>query len=85
MTIDMHNVFIFFCVCLGDGMDYCAVVSSLIQLLLDSHSRTIKGFQSLIQKEWIALGHPFSDRCVIELYIFRLKTVSFLTVNNIIL
>lgn len=46
----------------GDGMDYCALVSSLTQLLLDSHFRTIKGFQSLIQKDWIALGHPFSDR-----------------------
>ncbi|XP_046966425.1 myotubularin-related protein 10-B isoform X1 [Vanessa cardui] len=46
----------------GDGVDYSAVVSCLTQLLLDEHYRTISGFQSLIQKEWIALGHPFCDR-----------------------
>ncbi|XP_063627286.1 myotubularin-related protein 10-B [Cydia splendana] len=46
----------------GDGVDYCAVVSCLTQLLLDPHFRTISGFQSLIQKEWVALGHPFCDR-----------------------
>ncbi|CAH2269390.1 jg16416 [Pararge aegeria aegeria] len=46
----------------GDGVDYSAVVSCLTQLLLDVHFRTIAGFQSLIQKEWIALGHPFCDR-----------------------
>ncbi|XP_045501274.1 myotubularin-related protein 10-B isoform X1 [Colias croceus] len=46
----------------GDGVDYCAVVSSLTQLLLDPHYRSISGFQSLIQKEWLALGHPFCDR-----------------------
>ncbi|GBP58136.1 Myotubularin-related protein 10-A [Eumeta japonica] len=46
----------------GEGVDYCAVVSCLTQLLLDPHCRTISGFQSLIQKEWVALGHPFCDR-----------------------
>ncbi|CAB3244929.1 unnamed protein product [Arctia plantaginis] len=46
----------------GDGVDYCAVVSCLTQLLVDPHFRTISGFQSLIQKEWVALGHPFCDR-----------------------
>ncbi|CAK1542013.1 unnamed protein product [Leptosia nina] len=46
----------------GDGVDYCAVVSCVTQLLLDPYFRTISGFQSLIQKEWLALGHPFCDR-----------------------
>lgn len=46
----------------GDGVDYCAVVSSLTQMLVDPYFRTISGFQSLIQKEWVALGHPFCDR-----------------------
>lgn len=38
------------------------VLSSLIQILLDPCWRTIGGFQSLIQKEWVALGHPFASR-----------------------
>lgn len=38
------------------------VISSIIQVLLDPFYRTINGYQVLIQKEWIALGHPFSDR-----------------------
>ncbi|KPI97086.1 Myotubularin-related protein 10-B [Papilio xuthus] len=46
----------------GDGVDYSAVVSCLTQLLVDPHCRTIAGFQSLVQKEWVALGHPFCDR-----------------------
>uniref|UniRef100_A0A182QGP7 Myotubularin phosphatase domain-containing protein n=1 Tax=Anopheles farauti TaxID=69004 RepID=A0A182QGP7_9DIPT len=45
-----------------NGRDMCCVISSLVQLLLDSSFRTIRGFQNLIQKEWIILGHPFSDR-----------------------
>jgi hypothetical protein len=40
----------------------CCVISSLIQVLLDPYYRTINGFQGLIQKEWIAFGHPFCDR-----------------------
>ncbi|XP_062530597.1 myotubularin-related protein 10-A isoform X3 [Bombyx mori] len=46
----------------GEGVDYSAVVSSLTQLLLEPHWRTLVGFQSLVQKEWLALGHPFCDR-----------------------
>lgn len=46
----------------GNGRDASAVVSSLVQLMLDTDCRSISGFQSLIQKEWIALGHPFSMR-----------------------
>ncbi|XP_063881515.1 myotubularin-related protein 12-like isoform X3 [Scylla paramamosain] len=44
------------------GCDLSAVISSLVQLLLDPHMRTIRGFHCLIQKEWVALGHPFTKR-----------------------
>lgn len=40
----------------------CCVISSLVQLMLDPYFRTITGFQTLLQKEWIAAGHPFCDR-----------------------
>lgn len=46
----------------SNGRDLCCVVSSLAQLLLDPHFRTIDGFQSLVQKEWVALEHPFQRR-----------------------
>ncbi|CAG9857837.1 unnamed protein product [Phyllotreta striolata] len=46
----------------GTGQDLNCVVSSLTQLILDPYSRTKFGFQSLIQKEWLALGHPFANR-----------------------
>jgi myotubularin-related protein 10/11/12 len=46
----------------NDGRDMSCLISSFIQVLLDPFYRTISGFQVLIQKEWIALGHPFCDR-----------------------
>ncbi|XP_050515463.1 myotubularin-related protein 10-B [Diabrotica virgifera virgifera] len=46
----------------GNGQDLNCVVSSLTQLILDPYFRTKFGFQSLIQKEWVALGHPFANR-----------------------
>lgn len=46
----------------GDGRDMCCIVASLLQVLLDPHWRSLRGFQTLIQKEWVALGHPFCTR-----------------------
>ncbi|KAH8393034.1 hypothetical protein KR200_006045 [Drosophila serrata] len=46
----------------SNGRDLCCAISSLTQLLLDPHFRTIDGFQSLVQKEWVALEHPFQRR-----------------------
>ncbi|TMW51922.1 hypothetical protein DOY81_002984 [Sarcophaga bullata] len=53
------------CTCVlqeSNGRDLCCIVSSLTQIILDPLYRTIDGFQSLIQKEWIALEHPFQKR-----------------------
>ncbi|CAG0878928.1 unnamed protein product [Darwinula stevensoni] len=44
------------------GRDMVCVISSLTQVLIESRFRTRIGFQSLIQKEWIALAHPFPAR-----------------------
>ncbi|KAM4748983.1 myotubularin-related protein 10 [Rhinophrynus dorsalis] len=46
-----------------EGRDLSCVVGSLVQLMLDPYFRTIVGFQSLIQKEWVMAGYPFLDRC----------------------
>ncbi|KAL0193052.1 hypothetical protein M9458_011348, partial [Cirrhinus mrigala] len=41
----------------------CCVISSLAQIMLDPYYRTLMGFQSLVQKEWVAGCHAFLDRC----------------------
>lgn len=46
----------------ADGRDLSCVISSLTQLLVDVHFRSILGFQTLLQKEWVAMGHPFCSR-----------------------
>ncbi|KAJ9442916.1 Phosphatidylinositol-3-phosphatase myotubularin-1 [Diplonema papillatum] len=47
----------------SDGWDRTPQVTALSQILLDPHSRTIDGFFTLIEKEWVAGGHQFSTRC----------------------
>ncbi|XP_077989112.1 myotubularin-related protein 10-like isoform X2 [Glandiceps talaboti] len=46
----------------SDGRDLSCLISSLIQLMLDPSTRTLQGFESLIQKEWVVMGHPFLNR-----------------------
>uniref|UniRef100_A0A7M4FV07 phosphatidylinositol-3,5-bisphosphate 3-phosphatase n=1 Tax=Crocodylus porosus TaxID=8502 RepID=A0A7M4FV07_CROPO len=46
----------------GDGWDRTAQLTSLAMLMLDSYYRTIKGFEILIEKEWISFGHQFAVR-----------------------
>lgn len=43
----------------NEGRDMSCVISSLTQILLDPYYRTTNGFETLIQKDWVALGHPF--------------------------
>ncbi len=47
----------------GEGLDSTLQVVSMVQVILDPDSRTIRGFESLIEREWVAGGHPFGVRC----------------------
>lgn len=47
----------------SDGWDRTAQTCSLASIMLDPYYRTLKGFQDIIEKEWLAFGHKFTDRC----------------------
>ncbi|UJR13918.1 hypothetical protein I4U23_000923 [Adineta vaga] len=47
----------------SDGWDRTPQITTLAEIMLDSYYRTIEGFQILIQREWVAFGHKFGDRC----------------------
>ncbi|XP_061675500.1 myotubularin-related protein 11 isoform X3 [Syngnathoides biaculeatus] len=46
----------------AEDRDLSCVVSSLVQVMCDPHCRTRRGFQSLVQKEWVTAGHRFYSR-----------------------
>ncbi|KAF5330461.1 hypothetical protein D9619_005397 [Psilocybe cf. subviscida] len=47
----------------SDGWDRTSQLSALAQICLDPFYRTIRGFETLIEKDWLAFGHKFLDRC----------------------
>ncbi|GCB64414.1 hypothetical protein scyTo_0009808 [Scyliorhinus torazame] len=46
----------------SDGWDRTAQLTSLAMLMLDSYYRTIRGFEVLVEKEWLSFGHRFQLR-----------------------
>uniref|UniRef100_A0A8C3M4J9 Phosphatidylinositol-3,5-bisphosphate 3-phosphatase MTMR2 n=1 Tax=Geospiza parvula TaxID=87175 RepID=A0A8C3M4J9_GEOPR len=46
----------------SDGWDRTAQLTSLALLMLDGYYRTIRGFEVLVEKEWLSSGHRFQLR-----------------------
>ncbi len=46
----------------GQGLDSTLIVTSLVQIILNPDSRTVRGLMALIDREWIQAGHPFGTR-----------------------
>ncbi|KAF8470480.1 phosphatases II [Russula ochroleuca] len=47
----------------SDGWDRTSQLSAVSQLCLDPYYRTMRGFQVLVEKDFISFGHRFLDRC----------------------
>lgn len=62
MVLTCFHNYIFELLTEPGGNDFTPIISCLSQLMMQPKYRTIEGFQRLIDKEWVALGHRFCER-----------------------
>lgn len=55
----MHSHVLIHC---SDGWDRTSQLSALAQICLDPYYRTLNGFITLVEKDWISFGHMFRRR-----------------------
>ncbi|CAH1403312.1 unnamed protein product [Nezara viridula] len=46
----------------AEGTDATLLVTSLTQIILNPDCRTVRGFEAVIEREWIQAGYPFTKR-----------------------
>jgi len=56
----------------NESRDTSCLIGSVAQIILDARFRTVTGFFSLIQKDWISTGHPFHSNYMHSSPIFLL-------------
>ena len=49
----------------SDGWDRTPQLTGMAQIMMDSYFRTLRGFITLVDKEWCSFGHKFADRCLV--------------------
>ncbi|KAM4625078.1 myotubularin-related protein 9 isoform 2-T2 [Polymixia lowei] len=52
----------------SEGTDSSLLISTLAQLIMDPCCRTLDGFLTLLEREWVQAGHPFQQRCAHSAY-----------------
>ena len=61
----------------SDGWDRTSQLTALAMLMLEPYYRTITGFQVLVEKEWIEVGHKFAQVSLVPTEGYCRNTISF--------